>query len=242
MTELSIAVLLPDVLGTYGDVGNATILAQRARWRGIPARIQLVTAQTAPPTTCDIYLLGGGEDTAQLFAADWLGRNRPLITALGTSAITLAVCAGLQILGRSMADQQGRVSGGLGLLDLVTAPLPTRAVGEVVSTCTVPGVDVLTGFENHMGRTTLGPGTYPLGQVRVGTGNGSPDAAGVAGEGALTDRIIGTYMHGPALARNPSLADYILYRATGLALAPIELPDQAAVRQQYIKHTASAQR
>ncbi len=238
MTELSIAVLLPDVLGTYGDVGNATILAQRARWRGIPARIQLVTAQTPPPTTSDIYLLGGGEDTAQLFAADWLARNRPLITALGTSAITLAVCAGLQILGRSMADQQGRVSAGLGLLDLVTAPGPARAVGEVVSTCTVPGVDLLTGFENHMGRTTLGPGTYPLGQVRTGTGNGTPDA----GEGALTDRIIGTYMHGPALARNPSLADYILHRATGLALAPIDLPDQAAVRQQYLKQTAGAHR
>jgi CobQ-like glutamine amidotransferase family enzyme len=70
--------------------------------------------------------------------------------------------------------------------------------------------------------------------VRTGTGNGSPDAAGVAGEGALTERFIGTYMHGPALARNPSLADYILHRATGLALGPIELPDQAAVRQQYL--------
>ncbi|MFC4944447.1 type 1 glutamine amidotransferase [Pseudonocardia sp. GCM10023141] len=231
---LSIGVLLPDVLGTYSDAGNATILAQRARWRGIPAEIISVTAAVAPPTTCDIYLLGGGEDTAQIFATEWLGRHPGLLTAVQTSSMLLAVCAGLQILGEAMSDRSGRVSAGLGLLDLTTTPGTRRSVGEVVTTSTLPGIGTLTGFENHMGLTTLGTGTVPLGYVTSGVGNGSADRSGRAGDGALTDRIIGTYMHGPVLARNPALADHLLERATGGHLEPLELPDQAALRRQYI--------
>lgn len=238
-TELSIGVLLPDVLGTYSDTGNATILAQRARWRGIPAEIHLVTAATPPPTTCDIYLLGGGEDTAQIFAAEWLGRHKELLTTLTTSSIMLAVCAGLQILGESMADRSGHVSAGLGLLELTTVPGRKRAVGEVVTMSTLPGVGTLTGFENHMGRTSLGSSTTPLGVVKAGIGNGSTDAAGRAGDGALSDTIIGTYMHGPVLARNPALADHLLHRATGVTLTELELPDQAALRRHYLERVGS---
>jgi cobyric acid synthase len=101
-----------------------------------------------------VYLLGGGEDTAQQFAAGWLRRHDQLRWALESSAVTLAVCAGLQILGRSLRDASGQDYPGLGLLDITTAPGPRRAVGEVITTCAVPGVGSLTGFENHRGLTT----------------------------------------------------------------------------------------
>lgn len=234
-STVAIGLLLPDVLGTYSDAGNATILAQRLRWRGIPAEICTITARDVPPTSCAVYLLGGGEDTAQLFAADWLRRHRALRHALETTAVTLAVCAGLQVLGRTMTDSKGQHYPGLELLDITTAPGRQRAVGEVIAVCALPEVGTLTGFENHRGVTTLGPGARPLARVLSGTGNGTPYATTKhRGEGVLTERIIGTYLHGPVLARNPALADYILQRVTGHRLPPLELPDQAALRLTYL--------
>ncbi|MGH3696268.1 MAG: type 1 glutamine amidotransferase [Pseudonocardiaceae bacterium] len=234
-STVTIGLLLPDVLGTYSDAGNATILAQRLRWRGIPAEIRTITAHDDPPTSCAVYLLGGGEDNAQLFAAEWLRRHHELRRALETSAVTLAVCAGLQILGTSMTDTGGTRYPGLELLDITTAPGRQRAVGEVVAHCAVPGVGALTGFENHRGVTTLGSGTTALGRVITGTGNGTTEATTRhRTEGVLTERIIGTYLHGPVLARNPALADHILHKVTGHPPAPLDLPDQAALRRTYL--------
>ncbi|MGH3823833.1 MAG: type 1 glutamine amidotransferase [Pseudonocardiaceae bacterium] len=234
-STVDIGLLLPDVLGTYSDAGNAAILAQRLRWRGIPAEIHRITARDIPSASCAVYVLGGGEDTAQLFAAEWLRRHHELRRAMQTSAVTLAVCAGLQILGVSMTDTRGQHYPGLELLDITTAPGRRRAVGEVVSTCTVAGVGTLTGFENHRGVTTLGPGTAPLGRVITGTGNGTSSSTGRHTEGVLTDHIIGTYLHGPVLARNPALADHILQRVIGQTLPPLDLPDQAALRHTYLR-------
>ncbi|MDQ4010732.1 MAG: glutamine amidotransferase [Actinomycetota bacterium] len=233
-STVTIGLLLPDVLGTYSDAGNATILARRLRWRGIPADILTITARDVPATTCAVYVLGGGEDTAQQFAADWLRRHDQLHRVLESSAVTLAVCAGLQILGRSLSDASGHHYPGLGLLDIATAPGRQRAVGEVTSTCAVPDVGSLTGFENHRGVTTLGAGTAPLGRVVTGIGNGTSDGTRHRTEGVLTDRVVGTYLHGPVLARNPALADHILHKVTGQSLPPIDLPDQAALRRTYL--------
>ena len=147
--------------------------------------------------------------------------------------MTLAVCAGLQILGASMTDSRGKHYPGLGLLDITTAPGRRRSVGEVITRCVIPGVGSLTGFENHRGLTTLDSGASPLGRVITGTGNGTGGRQHT--EGVLTDRIVGTYLHGPVLARNPALADHILHRVTGQDLPVLELPDQAALRQTYLQ-------
>jgi CobQ-like glutamine amidotransferase family enzyme len=238
-STIRIGLLLPDVLGTYSDTGNAAVLAARARWRGIPTEILTIHAGATPPAGCDVYVLGGGEDTAQLFAADWLRRHTHLHHALDSSARILAVCAGLQILGHTMRDRAGQDHPGLGVLDVTTAPGRRRAVGEIITDCAIPGVGQLAGFENHLGITTLGPGAAPLGTVVTGTGNGTRDHAGRPAEGVLTDRVIGTYLHGPVLARNPALADHILTAITGTALAPLELPDQAALRRNYLSPRAA---
>lgn len=234
-STVSIVVLLPDVLGTYSDAGNAAVLAQRLRWRAIPAQVHTVTAADTPPAGCDLYLLGGGEDTAQHYAVSWLGRHRALRHAVSTRALTLAVCAGMQILGETLTDTHGRHHRGLGLLDLTTAPRRRRAVGEVITRCEFPEVGELTGFENHHGATTLGAGTRPLGRVLTGIGNGA--GAGPAVDGAVTDHIIATYLHGPVLARNPALADHLLQRVVGHPLADIDLPDLAALRHTYLTKT-----
>ncbi|MCK7637338.1 type 1 glutamine amidotransferase [Corynebacterium pygosceleis] len=238
MTQLTIGLVLPEVLGTYGDDGNALVLRQRARMRGIDAEIHPVSLGTPVPETLDAYCLGGGEDTAQILAAEHLISDGGLRRAADAGRPILAICAGLQVLGTSFRAA-GRTVDGVGLLDATTSSLARRTIGEVASTPTGAGITAaldqpLTGFENHMGATILGPDASPLGTVTRGVGN--CDAAGAAGtadpgaqtaaEGAVQGNVIATYMHGPALARNPQLADLILARALGVelaGLAPLDL-------------------
>jgi hypothetical protein len=226
-SAVRIGALLPDVLGVYSDNGNVTVLAQRLRWRGIPVEVCAIRADTRPPVHCDLYVIGGGEDAAQVVAADWLRAYPQLCAALAGPATTFAVCAGVQVLGQWMQDAAGRRVPGAEVLDLTTSPGRRRAVGEVVSVCELPGVGTLTGFENHRGVTNLAPGTQPLARVVRGVGNGTRDR----GDGVLAGTVIGTYLHGPVLARNPALADEVLRRVLGRELPPLELPDQDIVRR-----------
>jgi hypothetical protein len=228
-STVRIGLLLPDVLGTYSDRGNAVVLAQRLLRRGIDAEVIMVTAGSRSPGRCDLYVIGGGEDAAQSFATDWLLQHRDLRVALQTTRI-LAVCAGLQVLGQWIEDGHGRRQPGLGILDVTTSPGQRRAVGEVLTRCVLPGVGLLTGFENHRGMTHLGPDAAPLAVVMHGVGNGSPDRS----EGALTPTVVGTYLHGPVLARNPVLADHLLQGVIGRDLPALELPDQEDVRDMHL--------
>ncbi|HTK62102.1 MAG TPA: glutamine amidotransferase [Pseudonocardia sp.] len=239
-SSVTIGLLLPDVLGTYSDSGNATILAQRLRWRGVSADILRCPADRPPPSSCEIYVLGGGEDTAQLFAAGWLRRHDELCAAMAGEAVTLAVCAGMQILGEWMEGPDGERHAGAGLLDLTTRPRRHRATGEVVADCALPGVGVLSGFENHAGATSLGVDVGPLGRVLAGVGNGDPN--GSDAEGAVSGRIVATYLHGPVLARNPALADFLLTEVIGPGLAEIEVPDQADLRRTYVPAVRAGRR
>lgn len=233
--DLCIGLLLPDVLGTYSDRGNAEVLAQRARWRGISATVVEAPASSVPPASCDVYVLGGGENAAQAFGAEWLARHGELRAALARTQL-VAVCAGLQLIGREIIDEHGRRQPGAGLVDVTTTLGRHRAIGEIVVSRDEPGAAPLTGFENHSGRTTLGAGVAPLGRVLRGTGNGDGT------DGVLTDTVVGTYLHGPVLARNPDLADLVLHRATGAVLAPLDVPDEDAARELHLAGTAARRR
>lgn len=236
--SLEIGLLLPDVLGTYGDNGNALVLKRRAEMRGIDVTIHEVKLGDPVPLQLDVYLMGGGEDTAQTLAVEHLA---PLVNL---RAPLLAICAGLQVLGESFRAN-GRVVDGVGLIDATTTTLKKRAIGEIRTRPTgVPGLtDTLTGFENHMGATLLGQDASPLGTVLMGVGNsdssGTYDmadpSAQLSAEGVVQGNVIATYLHGPVLARNPQLADVLLARATGQDLAdltPLDLPEVAQLRKE----------
>jgi CobQ-like glutamine amidotransferase family enzyme len=219
-----IGLLLPEVLGTYGDSGNAQVLCQRLRWRGLDAEVVPAGLGEPVPSTLDLYLLGGGEDGAQALAAAHLRKHR---RALTPHAVVFGVCAGLQVLGTRFRGLDGVDHDGLGLLDVATEPAERRAVAELVATSSeILDQAPLTGFENHLGASKLGTGSEPLGQVVRGTGNGDGT------EGAVTDRVVGTYLHGPALARNPALADLLLTWTTGHPLAPLKLPEVDRLRDE----------
>jgi CobQ-like glutamine amidotransferase family enzyme len=208
---LNIAVLYPELLGTYGDGGNGLVLAERARRRGVQVSLVMAAMRDELPSA-DVYLLGGGEDGPQRLASDLLAKSG-FVQRVSDGSHVVAVCAGLQILGRSFCVEGNDEYRGLGLVDVVTRRGETRSVGEL---CVRVGEQLLVGFENHGGRTTLGEGVEPLGRVVKGRANdGEVD-------GYRTDRIWASYAHGPVLAMNPWFADQILATVLGQELEPLE--------------------
>lgn len=223
-SAVRVGLVYPELLGTYGDRGNAIVLVERCVRRGIGAELVEVAAGSAIPASLDIYLFGGGEDDAQIMAATGMRASRSAIdTARTSGAVVFAVCAGFQLLGSTYEANDGALLDGLGLVDLTTRSGAGRLIGEcVVEPASETGLPALTGFENHGGRTTLGPGVTPLGRVAIGHGNG---AAGTGSnvDGVLGDRILATYLHGPVLPRNPALADHLLGWVLGPdVLTPID--------------------
>ena len=209
LAVLTLAVLFPDLLGTYGDGGNAVALAARARGRGIDVEVIDVTIGSSIPAA-SLYLLGGGEDGPQRLACDLLAEGG-FLDRVGEGAHVFAVCAGLQILGTSFSIEGDASYPGLGLVDATTTRGEQRAVGDMATR--VAG-RTMVGFENHGGVTALGDGLRALGDVVVGRGNdGHVD-------GYRAERLWATYAHGPVLAQNPWLADDVLGELVGHDLAP----------------------
>ena len=223
-----IGLVLPDVMGTYGDGGNAVVLRQRLRLRGIDAEIVEITLAEPVPDSLDLYTLGGAEDYAQRLATRHLLRHPGLQRAVDRGAPVLAICAAIQVLGHWYETSAGERVEGVGLLDLTTSPQPERTIGEVVSEPLVDGLtQPLTGFENHRGGTVLGTDARPLAAVVKGAGNRLGDGF----DGAVQGSVIATYLHGPCLARNPELADLLLSRVVG-DLPPLELPEVDQLRRE----------
>jgi len=208
-----------ELLGTYGDQGNADVLGYRAKARNINAHVVDVSYLDVLPTDGDIYLMGGAEDAAQLLSLEALLRDNNLELALDRGAVLLAVCAGFQIIGNSF-EASGKKVSGLGLLDIDSASGANigkkRFVGDIKIKSDVVGCE-LTGFENHAGYTTLSAGVQPLGSVIAGHGNGDDKY-----DGAVSGNIFGTYLHGPVLARNPEFADLLLSMAIGEQVSQYE--------------------
>ncbi|MDZ7881734.1 MAG: type 1 glutamine amidotransferase [Mycobacterium sp.] len=219
-----IGLVLPDVMGTYGDSGNAVVLRQRLRLRGIDAEIVEITLADPVPDSLDIYTLGGAEDYAQRLATKHLIRYPGLQRAAVRGAPVLAICAAIQVLGHWYETSAGERVDGVGLLDVTTAPQDVRTIGEVSATPLLSGLtQPLTGFENHRGGTVLGRDAEALSAVTKGAGN----RAGDGYDGAVQGSVVATYLHGPCLARNPELADHLLTQVVGelpaLQLAEVDL-------------------
>jgi CobQ-like glutamine amidotransferase family enzyme len=227
-SEVRIGLVLPDVMGTYGDGGNALVLRQRLRLRGVAAEIVEITLDDPVPESLDLYTLGGAEDYAQRLATRHLIKYPGLQRAAERGAPVLAICAAIQVLGHWYETSSGERVDGVGMLDLTTSPQSARTIGELVSKPLLAGLSQqLTGFENHRGGTVLGPDASPLSTVVKGAGN----RAGDGFDGALQGSVVATYMHGPCLARNPELADLLLSKVVG-GLSPLRLPEVELLRSE----------
>lgn len=202
--------LYPDLLNLYGDRGNVLALTRRAQWAGWEVEVcEVGVGEPLDLEAADMLFVGGGQDRDQrMLAADLSCRREAIMRGVEQGLVVLAVCGGYQLLGRRYVTPEGEEVPGIGLLDLETVPGPGRLVGNVA--VDVPWLGPpLVGFENHGGRTVLGPGVEPLGRVLRGQGNNGRDGT----EGARQGHVYGTYLHGALLPKNPAFTDHLLTRA-----------------------------
>lgn len=202
--------LYPDALNLYGDGGNAIVLERRCRWRGIPVEVDDVRmGDVLDLSTADIVLIGGGADRDQLAVANELRHQRDELQGyVENDGVVLAICGSYQLLGRSYYMGDEKVEG-LGIIAGDTVRGEGRLTGNVAVKTDIADAPFV-GFENHGGRTMLDACEHPLGtSVLEGTGNNGQDGS----EGCLHRNLVGTYLHGPALSKNPELADWLIARA-----------------------------
>jgi CobQ-like glutamine amidotransferase family enzyme len=223
-------------MNIYGDTGNVLVLRRRLQWRGLPVEVVPVHVGDRLPFEADILLGGGGQDAAQgEIGADFAARGAELRAMADDGVVMLAICGSYQMLGHEFVTQDGRRILGTGVLDVITRGQEDRLIGNnVVDTDCSEGAlhsGRLVGYENHSGLTELGAGVRPLGTTEIGRGNNGRDRT----EGAVRDNVIGTYLHGPVLAKSPRFADELLRRAFArrgqdVPLEPLDdtLPEQAA--------------
>jgi len=212
--KFTVGWLYPDLMNIYGDRGNILTLLQRAKWRGLEAHLlQLGRGSTTEMDEVDVFFFGGGQDREQaLVYEDLLEFKQPkLERAVADGAQVLAVCGGYQLLGHYYQTADGERFPGVGIIDVRTEAGKKRFIGDVVVETAIADLqpNTLVGFENHSGRTFLGPKAKPLGRVVIGHGNNGDDGQ----EGCIQGGVIGSYMHGSLLPKNPHLADHLIRSA-----------------------------
>ncbi|MCX7746774.1 MAG: glutamine amidotransferase [Clostridia bacterium] len=213
MIEINICHLYPDLLNLYGDRGNVITLVKRAQWRGITVNVSHVSlGESFDSEKYDIVFLGGGQDYEQEIIQDDVlkSKGNEIKNAIQNHKVFLCICGGYQLLGKYYKTWDGKEIEFLGALDLWTIGGKERMIGNIVFECDFLKSESsdgrIVGFENHSGRTYLGPSVKPLGKVVKGYGNNGEDF----GEGAIYNNVFCSYSHGSLLPKNPSLADHIL--------------------------------
>lgn len=219
--SLRVCALYPDLMNIYADRGNLLLLERRCQWRGIGFTVSASgLGDRLDPDGADLYYIGGGQDRDQKLCALDLAevKRDALHAAAARGAVVLGVCGGYQLLGRSY-ELGDEMLPGVELVDLVTVRSDEpRLIGNVAIEVELePGRggrgQILAGFENHGGRTRLGPSAKPLGRVLKGHGNNGVDGH----EGVRQGNVIGTYLHGPLLPKNAWFADWLIRTALGRA-------------------------
>jgi CobQ-like glutamine amidotransferase family enzyme len=220
MADIRIAHLYAQFLNIYGDRGNIIAMTQRARWRGIDViTLPIGLGERIDPDYFDFYFIGGGQDKQQMTIAEDLFKRKDVIAqAVANGAVILSVCGGYQLLGHYYKPHEGPELKGISIIDAYTVAGDRRMIGNVI----VKREDgsTLVGFENHSGKTFLGPGVSAIGKVAVGNGNNGEDGM----EGCANSNVYGTYLHGSLLPKNPQFADELLQKALARRGGSLKLP------------------
>jgi len=206
--ELTIVSLYPRDMNIYGDRGNVLALARRAREHGFAPRVVEVNAGDALPEHVDLVIGGGGQDSGQGRVAADLATRADEIRAWAADGMPMLMICGLyQLFGHRFVTHTGDELRGIGVLDVETRGGSERMIGNVIVDSDDFGE--IIGYENHSGDTRLGPGSRPLGRVVQGAGNNPDDGV----EGARSGNVIGSYLHGSLLPKNPAISDFLIGEA-----------------------------
>lgn len=206
--SLKIVQLYPKDMNIYGDWGNTLSLARRAQAHGFDTEIVDYNPGDVFPQDADIILGGGGQDSGQSIIQDDLLALGDRLTAMAEAGIPMLVICGLyQLFGREFRTIGGETLRGIGIFDVHTVGGEERLIGNIVEESAEFGT--IVGYENHSGLTYLGQGATPLATVTKGAGNNRDDQH----EGARVHNVIGSYLHGSLLPKNPRISDFLIEKA-----------------------------
>ncbi len=216
--ELHICHLYPDLLNSYGDIGNVMIMQQRLEKRGI--KVVLHNVSVGDPFEKEVYdivFFGGGQDFEQAIVSKDLIENKrdDLKDYIENNKVFIAICGGYQLLGKYYMSAENQRLEGLDILNIYTDKGDHRAINNLILK---DGDRYYVGFENHSGKTYIND-LKPLGHVEYGFGNNGEDHY----EGCRYKNTIGTYLHGPLFSKNPELCDDLLQTALSLKYGEIKL-------------------
>ena len=216
--NITIGHLYPDLLNLYGDRGNIQCLKKRCEWRGIRAEVkEFRSGDKVDFQDLDIVLLGGGSDREQMIVCNKLKEIREDFKEyVESDGVVIAVCGGYQLLGKYYKTDAGMIEG-LNLVDIYTEQEEGRLIDNIVLDSDLVDMPVV-GFENHGGRTYLN-GNKPFGKVLYGAGNDGKSGY----EGVVYKNVIGTYLHGPLLPKNPQVSDYLIQKALERKYGEVQL-------------------
>lgn len=200
--------LYPRDMNIYGDSGNTLVLMQRSKWHGYTPELISYNPGDAFPEDIDIVIGGGGQDSGQdKIQADLLNISSQLHKLANNGTPMLMICGLYQLFGKFFKTSDGHMIQGIGVFDIETHAGPERLIGNIITQSKLFG-DII-GYENHSGQTFLGKGVAPLGTVLKGAGNNGQDDT----EGARYKNVIGSYLHGSLLPKNPAIADFLIEKA-----------------------------
>jgi CobQ-like glutamine amidotransferase family enzyme len=200
--------LYPRDMNIYGDWGNTLTLKRRLEKYGYAVRLSDHNPGDPFPPDADLLVGGGGQDSGQFRVQEDLQRIAPELRAMAADGVPmLAICGLYQLFGHEFRTGAGETLPGIGILDLTTVGGPTRLIGNIVLES--PEFGTVVGYENHSGVTRLGPDQTPLGRVLKGAGNNGEDGT----EGARVHHVVGSYLHGSMLPKNPAVADHLIRAA-----------------------------
>ena len=206
--ELHILQLYPRDMNIYGDWGNVLTVMRRAEWHGYKPVLHEYNPGDAFPEHVDIVIGGGGQDAGQdVIQTDLLKIGMRLHELTDADTPMLLICGLYQLFGRFFKTKDGHEIKGIGIFDLETHGGQERMIGNIVTQSEEFGQ--IIGYENHSGQTFLAEGIAPLGKVTKGAGNNGQDGF----EGARHRNVIGTYLHGSLLPKNPQIADWLIEKA-----------------------------
>lgn len=208
MKSINLLQLYPKDMNIYGDWGNTLVLKRRLEWHGYGVQLLEYNPGDEFPQGVDLIVGGGGQDSGQLKIHDDLQKIGPALRALANDGVPMLVICGMyQLFGNFFKTKDGEMISGIKLLDIETVGGAERLIGNIVTSSEQFGL--IVGYENHSGLTTLGANVRPLGQVIRGAGNNNRDET----EGARYRNVIGTYLHGSLLPKNPAIADWLIEQA-----------------------------
>ena len=209
--------LYPRDMNIYGDWGNTLTLKRRLERYGYAVRLTDHDPGDRFPADADLLVGGGGQDSGQFRVQEDLQRIAPELRAMAADGVPmLAICGLYQLFGHEFRTGAGEILPGIGVLDLTTVGGPTRLIGNIVLES--PEFGTVVGYENHSGVTRLGPDQAPLGKVLKGAGNNGEDGT----EGARVHHVVGSYLHGSMLPKNPAVADHLIRAAVERRLGPFD--------------------